>query len=127
MKKSMDPSQCGNQYGLSIQYYLINMIDKSLSDTDSKGITAFLAIFLDWKDSFPNQCLELGIKTFIKCGVRPFLIPVLISYFQERSVIVKWNGGKLMRGMCLVEVLKEHILEIWNSKLNQTVCKKISV
>ena len=71
------------------------MIDKILSDTDSKGVTAVLATFVDWKDAFPNQCPELGIKSFIQCGVRPSLIPVIISYFQERSVIVKWNGVKL--------------------------------
>ena len=94
MKESMDPSQYGNEYGLSIQHYLINMIDKILSDTDAKGVTAILATFVDWKDAFPNQCPELGIKSFIECGVRPSLIPVLISYFQERSVIVKWNGVK---------------------------------
>ena len=94
MKESMDPSQYGNEYGLSIQHYLINMIDKILSDSDAKGVTAVLATFVDWKDAFPNQCPELGIKSFIECGVRPSLIPVLISYFQERSVIVKWNGVK---------------------------------
>ena len=131
MKESMDPSQYGNEYGLSIQHYLINMIDKILSDTDSKGVTAVLATFVDWKDAFPNQCPELGIKSFIECGVRPSLIPVLISYFQERSVIVKSNGVKSNQRMCLVEVPKEHILAIWNTKLNQIkvqiVWKKIHV
>ena len=67
------------------------MIHKSLSDTD-KGNSAVIAAFVDWKDAFPNQCQALGIKAFIDCGVRLSLIPVLISYFQGRSVIVKWHG-----------------------------------
>ena len=92
METKMDPSQYGNEYGMSIQHYLINMIHKILSDIDVKGVTAVLATFVDWKDAFPNQCPTLGIKAFIKCGVRPSLIPVLISYFEDRSVVVKWHG-----------------------------------
>ena len=91
MKDKIDPSQYGNQYGLSIQHYLINMINKILEDTD-KGINAVLATFVDWKDAFPNQCHKLGIEAFIECGVRPSVIPVLINYFQDRSVIVKWHN-----------------------------------
>ena len=91
MKQKMDPSQYGNQFGLSIQHYLIDMINKILKDTD-RGVTAVLATFVDWKDAFPNQCHKLGIEAFLKCGVRPSIIPLLISYFQERSVVVKWRG-----------------------------------
>ena len=96
MKENMDPSQYGNQYGLSIQHYLVNMIDKILKDTD-RGVTAVLATMVDWKDAFPNQCPKLGIEAFLKCGVRPSIIPVLISYFQNRSVIVKWHGKQSKR------------------------------
>ena len=88
----MDPAQYGNQHGLSIQHYLINMIHKILSDTDTKGVTAVLATFVDWKDAFPNLCPTLGIQAFLDCGVRPSLIPVLINYFQGQTAIVKWHG-----------------------------------
>ena len=94
MEEHMDPSQYGNEYGLSIQHYLINMIHKILSDSDKKGVNAVLATFVDWKDAFPNQWPKLGIQAFLNCGVRPALIPVLISYFQNRNVIVKWHGKK---------------------------------
>ena len=87
----MDLTQFGNQYGLSIQHYLVKMIHKILSDT-YEGNAAVIATFVDWKDAFPNQCPALGIKAFIDCGVRPSLIPVLISYFQGRSLVVKWHG-----------------------------------
>ena len=92
MKEKLDPSQYGNQYGLSIQHYLVNMIHKILVDLDTTEVTAVLATFVDWKDAFPNQCPALGIKAFLDCGVRPSLIPVLISYFQNRTVVVKWHG-----------------------------------
>ena len=94
IESSLDPSQYSNQKGLSIQHYLINMIHKILSDAKSCSteITAVLATLIDWKDAFPKQDPKLGVEAFIKCGVRPSLIPVLINYFQGRSMVVKWNG-----------------------------------
>ena len=41
-----------------------------------------------FKQAFSRQCLTLGIKSFIKCGVRPSLIPLLMSFFERLS-----NGG----------------------------------
>ena len=55
MKDHKDPSQYGNQHGLSIQHYLIDMIHKILGESDKKGVNAVLATFVDWKDAFPNQ------------------------------------------------------------------------
>ena len=73
---------------------MINMIHKILTDTDTSEVTAVLATFVDWKDAFPNQCPKLGIEAFQKCGVRNSLIPLIINYFQGRSIIVKWHGKK---------------------------------
>merc|ERR1712208_43370 len=47
---------------------------------------------VDWKQAFSRQCPKLGIESFIKNGVRPALIPTLISYFQGRKMKVKWHG-----------------------------------
>ena len=33
-----------------------------------------------------------GVQSFIDNGVRPELIPILISFFQNRDIQVKWNG-----------------------------------
>ena len=34
-----------------------------------------------------------GIQSFIDNGVRPSLIPILLSYFQDRTMKVKWSNG----------------------------------
>ena len=47
---------------------------------------------VDWQDAFPRQCPKLGIQAFIKNGVRPSIIPLLINYFQDREMKVKWHG-----------------------------------
>ena len=95
MKKNLDPSQFANQKGLSIQHYLIKMLDRVLEalDKNSKGETcAVIATLVDWKQAFPRQCPKLGVESFIKNGVRPALIPLLVNYFQGRKMKVKWHG-----------------------------------
>ena len=95
MKKNLDPSQFANQKGLSIQHYLIKMLDRVLEalDKNSKGETcAVIATLVDWKQAFPWQCPKLGVESFIKNGVRPALIPLLVNYFQGRKMKVKWHG-----------------------------------
>ena len=95
MKSKLDPSQFANQEGLSIQHYLIKLIDKILSavDKNSKGeACAVLATLVDWKQAFPRQCPKLGVKSFIENGVRPALIPLLKNYFQGRFMKVKWHN-----------------------------------
>ena len=95
MEKKFDPTQFGNQKGVSIQHYLIQMVDRILTalDNNSKGdVFAVVANLIDWSNAFPRQCPKLGIESFIKNGVRPSLIPVLVNYFQDRQMSVKWHG-----------------------------------
>ena len=57
------------------QHYLVNMINKTLSDTDTPEVIAVLATFVDLKDAFPKQCPKLGIEVF-----------------QDRSITIKRHG-----------------------------------
>ena len=89
MSKNLDVAQYANQKSLSLQHYLVKMVNKILTDVDSRTndeINAVIATFYDWKEAFPRQCPKLGIEGIIKCGVRPSLIPLLISYFQDRTM-----------------------------------------
>ena len=95
MKSSLDKSQFANQPGLSTQHYLIKLIDRILSVTDksSKGESvAVLATMIDWAKAFPKLDHTLGVKSFIRNGVRPSLIPILASFFERRSMRVAWRG-----------------------------------
>ena len=97
MSAKLDPAQYGNQKGLSIQHYLIKMVNRILEvlDNSSKSETvAVVANLIDWNNAFPRQCPKLGIESFISNGVRPSLIPVLVNYFQDREMSVKWHGCK---------------------------------
>ena len=94
--ENLDPAQYANQQGVSLQHYLIKMINVILTDSNSnskKGeANAVIASLIDWKEAFPRQCPKLGVEAFIKCGVRNSLIPLLVNHLQDRTMTVKWNG-----------------------------------
>ena len=95
MKDKLDPCQYGNQKKTSIEHYLVKMMHQIVTSVDrnSKGeVNAVIALFVDWKSAYSRQCHTLGIKSFIKNRVRPALIPLLISYFQNRVIQVKHHG-----------------------------------
>ena len=95
LKATMDPSQFANTKGLSTQHYLIKMLDRILTATDNSTrgeCVAVLATLVDWKKAFPMQCPTLGVKSFIKNGVRASLIPIIASFFEGRHMKVKWRG-----------------------------------
>ena len=47
---------------------------------------------IDWKSAFDKQCHNKFFFVLHKNGVRKSLIPILIPYFQNRKMPVKWNN-----------------------------------
>ena len=95
MKPTSDPSQFGNEKGVSVQHYLIKMLDTIHSQLDINNQNeAYAAIIsmVDWSKTFDRQCPLLGVQSFMKNGVRRELIPLLVNFFQDRKMKVKWNG-----------------------------------
>ena len=95
MKDKIDIAQYGNQKETSIQHYLIKMIHRILTAVDNnarRDIFAVVASMIDWNSAFVRQCPKLGIISFQKNNVRNSLIPLLVSYFQDRHLSVKWRG-----------------------------------
>ena len=91
----MDPSQYGNLKKTSIQHYLVSLIHRISSslDRNSKGdIFANCITFYDYSKAFSRLCHKLGVTSFIRNGVRPSLIPLLINYYQNRRCRIKWRG-----------------------------------
>ena len=95
MSKTRDVAQYGNQKNVSIQHYLVNLVNKILVSLDgtknSESMAAFL-MMVDWSKAFDRQSHKLGIQSFIDNGVRPSLIPILMSFFIGREMTVKWKG-----------------------------------
>ena len=53
---------------------------------------AVLSQLVDWSKAFDRQDPKLGVDSFKRNGVRPTLLPLLVSYFQDRKMVVKWHG-----------------------------------
>jgi len=49
---------------------------------------------IDWKNAFDRQDPTLAIQKFWKMGLRASLIPILVSYLQDRKMTVKFKGSK---------------------------------
>ena len=79
MMPNRDISQYGNEKGLSVNHYLISMINKILTSVDKNSIKEKVAVILnmiDWSKAFEHQDHTLGIKSFLKNRVRHSLIPL---------------------------------------------------
>ena len=71
---------------------MIHEVLIAIDNNAKREIFAVVASLVDWNSAFVRQCPILGIKSFQKNGVRNSIIPLLISYFQERHQSTKWRG-----------------------------------
>ena len=94
-KNNIDEAQFGNKKKTSINHYLVKMLNRIVTclDDNSKGsINAVLCLFIYYHAAFSRMCHILGVNSFIKNGVRPSLVPCLISYYEDREMHVRWHG-----------------------------------
>ena len=76
---------------------------------------------MDWSKAFDRQDPKLGIESFIRNGVRATTIPLLISYFQNRKMLVKWHGlTSTVRDLPGVD-LRDVLLDSWNTSPTQII------
>ena len=78
---------------MGTEHMIVCIIDRILKLLDSHpDKSAIIAASLDWRAAFDRQDPTLAIMKFIEMGVRPSLIPVLISYSSDRKMKVRFNG-----------------------------------
>ena len=96
MKPKLDPLQYANREGISIDHYQIKLIDRILTTLENNSkdkALAVLATLIDRKQSFPKECPQHGIESFLANRLRPAIICLVINYFQNRRMIVKWQNA----------------------------------
>ena len=71
---------------------MIHTILTAVDDNTKHEAKAVIVQLVDWQGAFDRQCHKLGVEAFVQNGARKSLIPILISYFQNRQMAVKWNG-----------------------------------
>ena len=91
---NIDTSQYGNQKGTSTEHLMVNLMDMILKLLDNNNnCSAVIASLVDWAAAFDRQDPTLAIQKFIKMGVRPSVIPLLVSYLTDRQMQVRFNGA----------------------------------
>ena len=76
------------------------MINEILICVDKNTANKKFAVFcslIHWKQAFDRHCPTLGVQAFANNGVRNSLIPLLVNYFQNRRMIVKWHNKESRR------------------------------
>ena len=90
---NMDIGQFGGEKGTGTEHMIVCLIDRIQQLLDrNPDQSAVIAASVDWAAAFDRQDPTLAIKGFIEIGVRPALIPILVSYLSERKMKVKFNG-----------------------------------
>ena len=93
ISSNIDMGQFGGQGGIGTEHMIVCFLDRILKLLDRHtDKSAVIATYLDWSAAFDRQDPTLAIKKFIQLGVRPSLIPLLISYLTDRKIQVKFNG-----------------------------------
>ena len=93
ISQKIDIGQFGGQKGLGTEHLIVCLVDRILKLLDDKQeMSAVIAALVDWSVAFDRQDPTLAIKNFLNIGVRPSLIPVIVSYLKDRKMKVKFNG-----------------------------------
>ena len=61
MKKNIDPAQFGNKKGVSIQHYLIKLLDRVISALDRNSRSEAIETFSDCQQTPENKDFVFGI------------------------------------------------------------------
>jgi hypothetical protein len=92
---NIDIGQFGGQTGTGTEHMIVCLLNRVLLLLDRfSDKSAVIAASVDWSAAFDRQDPTLAIKKFIELGVRPTLIPLLISYLNERKMKVRFNGAE---------------------------------
>ena len=68
MKTRRDPSQYAGEKKMSIQHYLVKLIDRVLTAVDKNNqneVYAIMIQYVDWSLAFDRQSPKLAIESFV--------------------------------------------------------------
>ena len=93
-ERNFDSRQFGARKGVGTEFLVITFVDRVLRLLEStKGKSAVLAAAADWVSAFDKiDPTSLSLK-LIQVGIRPAIIPILISYISNRKIKVKFNNS----------------------------------
>ena len=94
IRKKIDINQFAGRKGSGPEHMLVLMIDRILCLLDRPGMKAVIKASVDWASAFSRTDPTETIKKFLKLGVRPSIVNVLIDFLDNRQMTVKYNTGE---------------------------------
>ena len=89
----LDDSQYGGRKGSGTEHLVVCYVDRVLKLLDSSTASAaVIAAAADFVSAFDKTDPTITASKFIKIGIRPSIIPILISYITNRKMVVKFKG-----------------------------------
>ena len=93
MQENIDKSQYGDEKGTGTEHLIVCFIDRVSKLLDSAGgKAAVIAASCDWASAFDRVSPMVAAEKFIRLGLRPSLVRLLISYMSGRQMKVKFRG-----------------------------------
>ena len=91
----IDLSQYGGKKGVGTEHMVVALVDRVLALLDQNpDKSAVILSGIDWANAFARGDPTKTIEKFIKLGLRPSLVPLLIDYFSERKMTVHFNSAR---------------------------------
>ena len=91
-KQYIDPTHYGGFKGSSTAHYLINLVNFSLKNLDNPNIVAIMMCLIDWSKAFNRMNHNITLQRLIEYQVPEWLLKMLASYLEGRSMQVKFRG-----------------------------------
>ncbi|XP_078597693.1 uncharacterized protein LOC144873871 [Branchiostoma floridae x Branchiostoma japonicum] len=88
---SVDPRQYGSLRGRSTTHYLTLLTHKLLETADKRSHVSTL-VLTDFTRAFDSVHHQTAVNKLIELGVRPSVVPWIISFLTERRQRVKYQG-----------------------------------
>ena len=85
-------NQFAGKKGVGTEHLIVKLRDRVLSLLDKPGMRAVLMASVDWASAFSRTDPTKTITKFIKMGLRPSIVSILIEFLENRQMSVKWNG-----------------------------------
>ena len=89
--EKIDINQFAGKKGVKMEHLLVAMIDRILGQLDKVGMRANFKASVDWASAFSRTDRTITITKFIKMGIRPSLINILLEFMEKRQMTVKFN------------------------------------
>jgi hypothetical protein len=91
----IDLSQYGGRKGVGTEHMIVALVDRVLSLLDQHpDKSAVILSGVDWASAFARGDPTTTITRFIRLELRPSLVPLLVDYFSNRVMTVKFNSAE---------------------------------